>query len=373
MDKKAWPLSDLSFFRFPEVTPDVVRNILLLLLLLAVTVLVTMLVQRWVMERAHRSEQKRTLGRRLREHRGDGAVQALLGRLVRASGLKDEYELSQDAVAFETAAEQLAGSASEAELGDLHRVRQLLHMNVMNPALALVSTRQLLPDLPVRLLANLGSEKLDLYCALVSVNEQSLLVNVPQQEEVFRLLCDHPEVFLLVWREKDGETAFRIRLEPVGEGALSLFRARHALRDPEAQRATFRLLLDDPLEFTYLEREQMLARRKGVGSGPGAEPAQVVHGQGRLMDISYGGASFSVSQPLAEGGFAQLRFTLHEQPMRLMLQVLSCTGGERGSYLVRGRFRGQGEEVHIRLNHLLLREQIKRLREKEVIRVRAEV
>ena len=91
-------------------------------------------------------------------------------------------------------------------------------------------------------------------------------------------------------------------------------------------------------------------------------------GEGRLVDISYGGASLVVEEPLGERGFLQLRFQLHKHPMRMMLEALSCTPMAEGRFLLRGQFRGPGEEARIRLNNTLTREQIKRLREKELLR-----
>ena len=63
MEPKPTPLSDLSFFRFPELTTDVVRNIVLLVLVLALTVLLAVIVQRWIAERSRQGRHRRSLAR----------------------------------------------------------------------------------------------------------------------------------------------------------------------------------------------------------------------------------------------------------------------------------------------------------------------
>ncbi|HKI97292.1 MAG TPA: PilZ domain-containing protein [bacterium] len=359
------PLSDLSFFRFPGLTAEVVRNIALLLLALALTVLVTVVlhrrVQHWMRNRRRRSQ----LDRFSSEHHMTPAVRAVLRKLMRYANATDEYAFIQDAEAFERAAERLVEEGDDATFGNLGRLRQALHLNVMNPEIALVSTRQLLADLPVRLIANIGEEKLDLYCALLDVNEDYLLIDLAPDEEIRSLLERNPRVFLLYWRERGGEAVFRLDLEPVGGGAFPALRARHAFRDSAAEhRNAFRLSVDLPCTYQFLERSE-LGRRLGRGGGMPSHK-----GDGRLLDLSYGGASLMVPEPLAERGLAQLSFEVHGQPMRLMLEVLSRAPMVDGHYLVRGQFRGLGEEARVRLNNLLNREQVKRVRDRELLRIR---
>jgi hypothetical protein len=359
------PLSDLSFFRFPELTGEVVRNIVLLILLLILTVLVTVAlqgrVQRWLQHRSRRSR----FAKAARGEHEDPQVRAVLRRLMRGAPVRDEFAFLHDAEAFETAAERLAAEGDDPELAALARLRRTHHLNVMNPELALVSTRQLLQDLPVRLLADIGPEKLDLYCALLRVDERWLLLDLPHEEEIFQLLRQHPQVLLLYWREREGEAVFRLVLEPMEEGPLVLFRARHALRDLDAaHRSAFRLSVDLPAEYQFLERSELSRLRKGGGERHARQ------GQARVIDLSYGGASVRVEEPLGERGLAQLAFELHGKPMRLMLEVLSSSPLPEGGHLVRGQFRGLGEEARVRLNNVLYREQIKRLRDKELLRIR---
>ncbi len=236
----------------------------------------------------------------------------------------------------------------------------------MNPELGLVSTRQLLQDLPVRIEAMIGGEKLDLYCTLLAVDERYLLLDLPQDAEVRRLLRTHRDVLLLVWRENGGEAVFRITLEPLEDGDVVAFRARHAFRDTTAQQRTaFRLAVDLPATYQFVQRGE-LARRLGRAG----EPRHLSRGDARITDLSFGGASLIVSEPLEERGLAQLHFDLQGKPVRLMLEVLSTTALTGGGWLVRGQFRGLGEDARVRLHAVLTREQLRRLRERESVRVR---
>lgn len=358
------PLSDLSFFRFPELTPEVVRDIVILVILLSLTILLTVLAQLWIQQWARSRRRRRSFDRISSERHMDPPVRAVLSRLLRFSGLKDEFELVRDAHAFEAAVERLVTEGSEEELVDLATLRRTLHLNVMNPELDLVSSRQLLRDLRVRLVATIGAEKLDLYCGLFGVSEEYLLINLPYQKEIYRMLSEHPRVVLLYWREQEGEALFRVTLEPIDEKDFQAVRARHAFRDTQSEhRAAFRLSVDLPVAYQYLDRSQLGRRRSG-----GNTARKLRQGEGRLVDISYGGASLVVEELLGERGFLQLRFQLHKHPMRMMLEALSCTPMAEGRFLLRGQFRGPGEEARIRLHNTLTREQIKRLREKELLR-----
>ena len=367
MEGDKWPLSDLSFFRVPDLTPDVVRNIALLLLLLALTVLATVLLQRWVQGWYRRRHRRTRFARAAGEPHMAPHVRAVLERLMRHAGAKDEFAFVHDALAFESAVADLAEQADDATLGALATLRRTLHLNAMNAEVQLVSTRQLLADLPVRVVANIGPERLDLYCTLLTVDERHLLIDLPPHAEIHRLLEAHPHVYLLYWREPGGEAVFRLVLEPIPDGNLPVFRAPHAFRAPDAEhRSAFRLSLDEPASYQFLERHE-LGRR--VGRGGEAPPVR--QGEGRVLDVSYGGASVVVDAPLDERGLAQLQFRLHGQPVRLMLEVLSREALTDGRWLVRGQFRGLGAEARVRLNNVLYREQIKRLREKDVLHIRA--
>jgi uncharacterized protein YjiS (DUF1127 family) len=369
MEKEKAPLSDLSFFRFPELTPEVMRNILLLVVLLALTVLITVAGQRWLQTWNRRRRQRRALGRIASAQHMPPATREVLTRLMHEAGADDAFSLVHDAEGYEAAVERLAAEADEETLEHLARLRRMFHLNVMNPEQALISTRQLLADLPVRLLADIGVEKLDVYCAVLGTDERHLLLDLPRNEEILHLLRAHPQVLLVHWREPEGETVFRITLEPIGEGAFPAFRARHVHRDAEAaNRSAFRLSVDLPVSYQFLERSE-LARLRGARGGG----RRLSEGEGRLIDLSYGGASFVAPEPLGDRGFAQLRFQLHAQPLSLMLEVLSRAPLGEGGFLVRGQFRGLGEEARVKLNGILSREQIKRLREKELLHIRPEL
>lgn len=360
------PLSDLSFFRFPEVTGEVVRNIALLVLVLVLTVLLTVWAQNRIRLWSSSRSRRNRFHRQSDDERMAPAQRALLMRMMEQSGARDEYAFVHDATAFELAADRVVGEGDETRIAELGRLRQALHLNVMNPDRQLVCTRQLLPDLPVRLVAHIGDDRLDVYCALLHVDERALVIDPPQDEEILGLLQAHPRVFLLYWRETDGESMFRVTLEPMADGQMTAFRCLHAFRDAETEtRSAFRLSTDLPVSYRYLERAE-LSRLRGLRSGAG----QRAEGEGRLVDLSYGGASLSVAEPLEERGLAQLQFELHGKPVRLMLEVLSRTPLAEGGYLLRGQFRGLGAEARVRLHNVLYREQIKRLRERHVMHVR---
>ena len=357
------PLSDLRFFRFPEITADVVVNIVLLVVLLIVTVAVTVIAQRRLSDWSRIRHRRQAFDRFSSTHHMPPPVRDVLERLGDMAGVKDGFELVRDAEAFESAVERLLAGASEAVEQAMAALRRSLHLNVMNPDLELVSTRQLLQDLPVRLLIAIEEERLDLYCSLFKVTEAELLFDLPPQEEIQQLLRSHPGALLFFWRETEGETLFPITLEPIEVEGFSLFRANHAFRDPEmAQRATFRLTLNRPMQYKYMEHRGIRGARSGK-----KDPTLVQEGEGRVVDLSYGGASLLVSQPLPPGGFAQLTFDLYGQSMRMMLEVLSQFPLSGGQYRVRGRFPVHPDEDGDRLHKTLVREQLKRLRESKLL------
>ena len=355
------PLSDLSFFRFPDLTSDVVRNILLLVILLGLTVFFTILIQRKVANLSQKRSRRRTFDHFASDHRMDKPLREYLSRMVERSGKKDEFELINDSLAYESGVAELVETADEEELIQLGNLRRTLHLNVMNPEVDLVCTRQLLQDLPVRLLSTHEDGKLDLYCGLLAVSEDSLLIDLPFEEGIFTLLKKNPGVFLLFWREGEGETVFRVKLDVDEEGAFPVISARHVFVDEElANRASFRLSVDQPVTYRFMKRKDLLRR---VGKPRRIESAREL--EGRLVDLGYGGASLLTYQPLDEHGFAQIGVKLQGQIMRLMLEVLSHSPQGTGQFLVHGQFRGMDEDTRVRLNRILSREQIKRLRGKE--------
>jgi PilZ domain len=363
------PLPDLSLFhaaglaagRAPPALLALLAALAAALLALALALLLRRRLGHWLRMRLGRGGFERVAA----EASLAPPQRALLRRLMRLAASADAGAFLRDARAFERAAERVAAEGDEATLAALGGLRRALQLDVMNPVLELICTRQLLADLPVRLLATLGEERLDLYCTLLEVNEGYLLLDLPQEPDLLALLERHPHAFLIYWREREGEAAFRITLEPVGPGSFPALRARHAFRDPGAEhRNAFRLSVDLPVTYQFLDRGE-LGRRVGR-SGPA--PAQ--EGQGRLADLSYGGASLVVPEPLAERGLAQLGFTLRGEPLRLVLEVLSRAPTGDGRHQVRGQFRGLGAEARVRLRTLLNREQIERLRDRERLRIR---
>jgi len=370
MEEKPSPLSDLSFFKFPELTPEVAQSIGWLFVLLALTVVGTVIVHNWLQQRSQVKEHRSSFERISHESRQPKYIREMLDRLVALSRAKDAFHLVRDALAFETAVERLYEKTSEdalqGEMDIVARLRRIHHLNVMNPLLKLESTRQLLPDLPLRLIAKSGGETLDLYCTLLDVNEGFLLVDVPREADVQALLRENPRVQLVYWREQDGETVFRTLLEFVPSEAMPLVRAKHVFRSEDSsQRADFRLTVDFPLTWRYVEREKIGKIKTGAG-----QELAVRQGEGRMLDFSYGGAAFEAREPLAPGGLAQLQFAIHSTPAHMMLEVMAQSPAEGGVWVYRGRIRGMTQETRNRIFNYLSREHVARLREHEVIRRR---
>ena len=352
------PLSqDLRWLRFPHATPESITMLLVVLLAIVLTVIVTLLVQGAV-QRLLDKIPRRARARSIElVQRLDPDLREVLDRLKPDAGTRHVERLLADPMRFEEAvARHVARAPLGEDLSGFERIRRRLLLTVMNPAVEVVSTRQLLPNLTVRILAAIGPEKLDLYCPLLDVTERHLLIDVPYQKEIYDLLSANPDVFLLYWRESGGEAAFKVHLMPVHSGHLSAFQCEHAMRSEEtAARTDFRLTVDMPVTYQFLDLEALAARRQG------GEVRAPIRGEGRLVDLSYGGAAFLSGSSLAEHGFAQLHFTLNERPMRLMLEVLTQTAEPDGKTLVRGRFRGAAPELSGALHGFLSQEQYKRV------------
>ena len=367
-----YPLSDLRFFRFPALTSDVIWNIVLLFALLGLTVVVTVMVHRRLAAWGQTRTRRQALQRFSSEHRMPEGMRGVLEQLMEFAEVTTEIELLSNARVYEEAVTRfLARRPEAAELDgqQLEKIRRALHLNVMNPELELVSTRQLLQDLPVRILIGLGGERLDMYCSVFKITEEVLIFDLPRQKDVLRLIRANPEALLVFWRPEDGETVFRILLDPIEGEGLTLFRATHVFREDElAQRAAFRLTTDIPLRYGYLEARAVLSRQGFRGGKKGARKTQT--GEGKVVDLGYGGASLELPQRLQPGGFAQLKFELNGRPMEVMFEVLATMQKEEARFLIRGRFPVHTDEGHQTLRKFLLREQTKRLRENELLTIR---
>ena len=362
------PLDDLSFFKFPDLTSDVVQNIAVLFVAIALSVVLTLVAQRLLNRFQSGSQFRRLLQKTARGSGLPSGQKAMLERLLSISSVDSSEKLLADAEAYEDAVRRAADNAPSEQLADLGGLRRVFHLNVMNPALEFVSTRQLLPDLPLRLVATVSGEKLDLYCSLLDIDEQFLYFDFQYDEEIYLLLEQAAQAILIYWREGEGETVFQLLPERVtAEESAAIFRAPHAFRDADiAQRVDFRLSVDLPLRYVYYQREALRKVRLKQPAGAGKQ-----EGEGRLVDLSFGGAAFLAASSLAANGFAQLSFTIQKRPVQLMLEVLSSLSYADGTALVRGRLRGSREEGRAVLNRYLARQQITRLREKGIFRFKA--
>ncbi len=359
---KEYGPGDLSFLRFPEGSPEQIKWFFIVIMGIAVVVVVTLVVERfysnWSNARPRRNTQK---GARQLRHM-EPELQAAVNRLVPFAGGEKGALLVQDVSVFESAVHQMIAAGQDHDLLGITKLRRHLHMTVMNSNIEIVSTRQLMADLPVRIVASLGTERVDLYCSLLEVNERFLLIDLPYQQETYDMLTQNPEVLLLYWRQSGErpEAPFRVRLEPIQAGQISAFRCAHALVSEEmAQRSDFRLTVDLLVTYQFVSRDQLVVRKQT------GQEVSLVKGEARLIDLSQSGAAFLADLALSEGGFAQVTFALRDTPIRMMLEVLDQAQREDGKYLVRGHFRGMSQEMRARLQNYLSREQIKRLQLKE--------
>lgn len=349
------PLEDLSFFKFPDLTPGGIATIFLLLVLLVLVVMVTVMVQRWIYARAN-PLQSQNMDGRTREGLPQNLTD-LLNQIAKEAGLKNSGELVLNARAYETVVDRLVPVAGKETRENLERLRKRFHLNVMNQNLELVSTRQLLPDLPLRLQAHGGGEMLDLYCALLARDEAFMYFEVPYDKDIANTLLNCKKAWLVFWQEEAGETLFPVKLEPGFSEEGNLIRSPHALAEKDlALRQEFRLSLESPVHYTYMAREKL----KEV-----PDSASLRKGEGQMVDISYGGAAFLSDHYLPPGGFAQLILTLGKEPVRLMVEVISCSPPGEFPALVRGQVRGLGAEFRSAFTGYISREQIRRLREKK--------
>ena len=293
-------------FRFPELNTDALANFGWLLLLLAATALATVIIHRMLERRHARRARRHALERLSTELQFPHHLQQLLALLVRISGHKEGSDLLRDAWTFEHAVQRLYDEDTYADQEAVQELRRHFHLNVSNPHLDTESTRQLLADQAIRLIASVEGETLDLYCTLVDVNESFLLIHLPEEPEIHALLEANPSVRLVVWREHEGETVFRTPLEFVPSEGMMLVHAKHAFRSKEQmKRSDFRLAVDFPVTYRYVERGQL-----NKLSAAERQELDMRHGEGRMVDMSYGGAAFAADQQLSPGGFAQLKFSL---------------------------------------------------------------
>jgi len=354
--------SDLRWLRIPEGTSETVTMFFAVMMAIVITVIATLFLQGWLQRLLNRIRRKPVRHANPMLQRLEAELRDAADRLKLVAGLKDAEDLLHDTKMLEPAIARYVAQAPLVEdLSAFTRLRRRLVMTAMNPNMEIVSTRQLLPDLIVRLVATIGQDRLDLYCPLLEVSERHLLIDLPYQREIFDLLSQHPDAFLLYWRESDGETAFKVHLMPILSGHISAFRCEHALRSEEAAaRQDFRLTMDLPVTFQFVGR-QALALHKQTG-----HDVTAVKGEARMVDLSHGGAALICDQPLEEHGFAQLHFSLKDQPVRVMMEVLSQGPAAGGKTLVRGHFRGMTSEASGRLHTFLSQEQFRRIQLREV-------
>jgi hypothetical protein len=368
------PLStDLRWLRFPQGTPETITMFFAVLVAVVLAVIVTLLIQGWVQSLLDMLPRRIRKARAEEFRRLEPELRAALERLIPFASIKAPTDLIHDAASLEHAiAAYVAQAPLQEDLSAFTRLRRRLGMTVMNPAIKVASTRQLLPDLTVRVVATVGAEWLDLYCPILDISERHLLIDAPYQAEISNLLTQHPEVFLIYWREHDGETAFRVRLVPIHSGHMSAFRCDHALQTEDAAaRQDFRLTIDLPATYQFMDRQSLIQHK------PAAQDVVAIRGEARLVNLSNGGAALVCDRPLSEHGFAQLHFALRdvqpkgsavlERPVRVMMEVLSSNPTPGGKTLVHGQFRGISAEARGWIHSFLMHEQYKRIQMREQV------
>jgi hypothetical protein len=355
--------TDLRWLRLPSANTDTIVMTLFVLMAVAVIVIATLLAQSWFQSLLGRFPRanKRTANQQV--SRLEPELQELLNRLTPLSGLKSAWQLIQDPLRIEEAvARYVADAPLSEDLKIVSRFRRKLGLTVMNAAVPVTSTRQLLPDLIVRLVASIGTDKLDVYCPLLEVSERYFLVDLPYHRDLYNLLKKHPDVFLLYWRESDGETPFRVHLVPLESERISAFRCEHVLRsEDDGNRQDFRLTMDLPTNYQFVERDALMEHRQS------GKEISATKGEARLVDLSHGGAALLCDRPLDVHGFAQLHFDLRGHAMRVMMEVLKLHEAPEGKTLVHGQFRGLTPEMRGRLHSALTNEQFKRIQLREAI------
>lgn len=364
---KESPLADLSFFKFPDLSGNTVQNIVLLIFLLVLTVVGTVLIQRWAQNRNTRNSERAQFRRITGSRFGEGKVERLLERMISHSALGDSMDLVRDAAAYESAVVHLVAEGQAEDLEILAHLRKTFHINVMNPNMEIVSTRQLLRDVPVRVVIKTGQDKVDAYCTVIKIDELFLTLSLPAERDVEALLRSQPRAQLVYWREGEGESVFEIEVEPVTSEDMVLFRAAHVLRaEGFSHRKDFRISVDAPVHFTFITHDQLGQHKAGRDIG-GAQA-----GEGHLVDISYGGASFVCAKQLEMRGLVQLKFPLRDTEARVVVEVAGADAIDGGQFQIRGYFRGLSGDMRAQLNHFIYREQTRRQQKNEVIHLAAD-
>ncbi|MDH4226086.1 MAG: PilZ domain-containing protein, partial [Deltaproteobacteria bacterium] len=179
------------------------------------------------------------------------------------------------------------------------------------------------------------------------------------------LIDRHPQAQLIFWRENDGETLFPVHLERVKSGGLSVLRAAHVFRQPGGHRSNYRLTVNLPITYQYLSLEE-ISRTTRPPKPASQEDGQPAPEKGRIIDLSFRGAAFVCNRSLAPGGLVRLNFSIHNQPVTIIGEIIKTSVDKDDNWTHNMHVRGVEQGGKAALNQFLSREQIKRLREKEV-------
>ncbi|MDH4122154.1 MAG: PilZ domain-containing protein [Deltaproteobacteria bacterium] len=363
LEPPKYTLDDLSWLRFPVPSPQEVGWLIFVFMVIGAVVLAFMTVQWWRYRRLLAQSERNTYYKLSGLQNMTPRHQELLAELHRYANVRKDFQLLQSSEEFENAWDRWRADHPGRDV-ELDNLRRALRMTVMNPSMELTHTRQLMRDLPVRVVTSVEQERLDVYCSIMSTTADHLLLNIPEDPEIQWVLTQNPDVQLIFWRERDGEVLFPITLEVVEAGGMRMFRAAHAFRNTEARRAKYRLSVNLPITFHYLPPEEISRRKNPQGQEPPAGLPE--ESKGRVIDLSFGGASFLCKEKLEEKGLVRMMLTIHNKPTVVIAEVLEANATEDGGWRHHVHIRGVDAEGRTALNTFLSREQVKRLREKEV-------
>ena len=175
------PLStNLKWLRIPEGNSATITMFFAMMMVTVIAVLATLFLQGWLQRLVNRIRRKPVPYTNPMLSRLEAALREAAEQLKPLAGVKDAEDLLHDTKVLEPAIARYVERAPLVEdLSAFTKLRRRLVMTVMNPNMAVVSTRQLLPDLIVRIVTTVGQDRLDLYCPILEVSERYLLIDMP--------------------------------------------------------------------------------------------------------------------------------------------------------------------------------------------------
>ena len=274
------------------------------------------------------------------------AIHTFLQDQAEKSGYTEVMDFLKDTPTFESAVEKHIRQGKRETFDLIEKARARFQLRINNPGMDLVSTRQLFEGLSLQLIVSSApGEVLDAPCQIAQIDEEQLTLQLPVDHAALGVLREHRQALLVYYRSSVGEVIFPLSLR-VGEHP-NLFFASHCLLaslSPNAPRPGSTPHI--PLHFTYVGPSQLEARKRGTSL------RQAIHGEGQVLhletramrflalpEVDEGSLPRQPNRHLAVSGLAQIAFSLQNQALRLMLDVLRVTPRIDGSFLIDGSFR----------------------------------